>query len=344
SFKSFMVNFGFIFFFAIGGIVVSFFLLRKEKKLFSYAILMISFFVPLFFAESYLFGFFMPFQWFVYYLTPAMAIFAAVSVVFIQEKFVMFYTKNSKSLSIYRGVPQSDAVGVKGQKAGNGFSAKFVRTFRKPILGSVRRNWLKILTVSLVVLMCLVLVFRSDTVYGKIIQASVFYSTTDVKALDAGIWLQQNYPNNATVVDTEIPGFWFSAFSGKNVIAQTSATVETNDVAWSVLSLSYNIQDPQNLFRAYEAYGNTFFESYISINGIWYQVLSSSTAGDFISFTQNGKNYNFPFTNLTRDIYFNQQINPTQLEIRFSNEYVALTETMLVQNYTYPADISWALT
>ena len=47
---------------------------------------MISFFVPLFFAESYLFGFFMPFQWFVYYLTPAMAIFAAVSVVFIEEK------------------------------------------------------------------------------------------------------------------------------------------------------------------------------------------------------------------------------------------------------------------
>jgi hypothetical protein len=344
SFKAFMVNFGFIFFFAIGGIVISFFLLRKEKKLFPYAILMISFFVPLFFAESYLFGFFMPFQWFVYYLTPAMAIFAAVSVVFIQEKFVIFYSKNSKSLSIYQGIRQSDAVGVKGQKAGNGFSAKFVRTFSKPILGSVRRNWLKILTVSLVVLMCLVLVFRSDTVYGKIIQASVFYSTTDVKALDAGIWLQQNYPNNATVVDTEIPGFWFSAFSGKNVIAQTSATVETNDVAWSVLSLSYDIQDPQNLFRAYEAYGNTFFESYISINGIWYQVLSSSTAGDFISFTQNGKNYNFPFTNLTRDIYFDQQINPTQLEIRFSNEYVALTETMLVQNYTYPADISWALT
>ena len=273
-----------------------------------------------------------------------MAIFAAVSVVFIEEKFLVFYTKNSKSVSIYQGVPQFGEVGVKGQKAGNGFSAKFVRTFSKRMLGSVRRNWLKILTVSLVVLMCLVLVFRSDTVYGKMIQASVFYSTTDVKALDAGIWLQQNYPNNATVVDTEIPGFWFSAFSGKNVIAQTSATVETNDVAWSVLSLSYDIQDPQNLFRAYEAYGNTFFESYVSINGVWYQVLSSSTAGDFISFTQNGKNYDFPFTNLTRDIYFDQQINPTQLEIRFSNEYVALTETMLVQNYTYPADISWAVT
>ncbi len=35
---------------------------------------------------------------------------------------------------------------------------------------------------------------------------------------------------------------------------------------------------------------------------------------------------------------------PTQLELRFSNEYVALTETMLVQNDTYPADVSWAVT
>ncbi len=111
-------------------------------------------------------------------------------------------------------------------------------------------------------------------VYGKMMQASVFYSTTDVKALDAGVWLQQNYPNNATVVDTEIPGFWFSAFSGKNVIAQTSATVETNDVAWSVLSLSYDIQDPAKPVSGYEAYGDTFLESYVSINGIWYRVSS----------------------------------------------------------------------
>ena len=344
SFKAFMVNFGFIFFFALSGIVISFFLLRKEKKLFSYAILMISFFVPLFFAESYLFGFFMPFQWFVYYLTPVMAIFAAVSLVFIEERFLIYYTKNSKNFSIYQGVPQFGGGGVKGQEDRNSFSAKFARTLRKHAFSSVRRNWLKILTVSLVVLMCLVFVFRSDTVYGKMMQASVFYSTTDEKALDAGTWLQENYPNNVTIVDTAIPGFWFSAFSGKTVIAQTSATIETNDVAWSVLSLSYDIQDPQNLFRAYEAYGNTYLESYVSINGVWYRVSYSSTAGDFISFTENGKNYDFSFSNLTRDIYFDEQTYPAQFELQFSNEYVALKETMVVQNDTYPTDISWALT
>ena len=63
-----------------------------------------------------------------------------------------------------------------------------------------RRNWVKIATVGLVLVMCVLLVFRSDVVYGRIMEASVFYSTTDIKAYDAGVWLSQNYPNDATVV------------------------------------------------------------------------------------------------------------------------------------------------
>jgi hypothetical protein len=62
------------------------------------------------------------------------------------------------------------------------------------------------------------LVYRSAIVYGKIMEASVYYSTTDIKAYDAGIWLKTNYPENSTVVTTEVPGFWFQEFSGKNVI------------------------------------------------------------------------------------------------------------------------------
>ena len=87
-------------------------------------------------------------------------------------------------------------------------------------------------------------------------QYSVFYSTTDIKALNAGVWLEQNYPGNATVVDTQIPGFWFSIFSGKTVIQQTSAGEGTNEIAQSVLSLSYSIQTPQNLLIAYQANGD----------------------------------------------------------------------------------------
>jgi hypothetical protein len=305
SFNSFVANFSFIFFFALIGIFISYYLLKRQKKLIFYGILMLIFFVPLFFAESYIFGLYMPFQWFIYYLTPPMAILAAVSLAFIEEKFAVYYAQNKKS---------------------------------------IRKNWLTIATVCIVVLMCLTLVYRSNAVYGKIMQFSIFYSTTDIKAYDAGVWLEKNYPGDATVVDTQIPGFWFSIFSGKTVIQQTSAGEGTNEIAQSVLSLSYSIQDPQNLLMAYEANGAIYAENYVSINQIWYQVSYSSTAGDFISFMQNGTNYDFSLSDLSREVSFDEQSYPAKVEFLYSNDYVELTETMLVQNDSYPLNVSWAVT
>jgi hypothetical protein len=304
NFNSFMVNFGFIFFLGLAGIVISYLILKQRKKPIFYLILLLSFFVPLFFAESYLFGFYMPFQWFIYYLTPPMAILAAVTLVFIMDKFESSYTKNRQIF---------------------------------------KKNWVKILTISIIILFSLALVFRSDTVYGKIMEASVYYSTTDIKACDAGVWLNQNYPGNATAVVTEIPGFWFSTFSGKNVIAQTDPTVQRTEIAESVLSLSYEIQDPQNLLRAYEAKGLVTDENYIPINQVWYRASYSKSDGDFLSFTQNGTNYNFQLSELNKEISFNEQSYPKKLTITYSNDYVALTQTMVVQNDSYPIDISWGL-
>jgi hypothetical protein len=305
SFNSFMVNFGFIFFFALSGIFIAYYLLlRVKKKPIFYLILLLGFLVPLFFAESYLFGLYMPFHWFIYYLSPPMAIFAAVSVVFIAEKFLAYYAKNKKSL---------------------------------------RKNWLKIAAVSLVVLMSLMIVSRSDVLYGKIMEASVFYSTTDIKAYDAGVWLNQNYPSNATVVVTEIPGSWFSILSGKNVIAQTNPAEGVNEIAQSVLSLSYQLQGPQTSLRAYEAKGDIADENYVSINQVWFRVAFSSTDGDFLSFTQNGTNYKFTLAQLNREIYFDNQSYPKKISLIYSDDYVALTQTMIVQNDTYPINVSWAV-
>ena len=304
NFNSFMINFGFIFFFALAGLVISYRILKQNKKPIFYLILLLSFFVPLFFAESYLFGFYMPFQWFIYYLTPPMAIFAAVTLVFIMDKFEASYSKNRQIF---------------------------------------RKNWVKILTITIIILFSLSLVFRSDTVYGKIMEASVYYSTTDIKACDAGVWLSQNYPGNANVVVTEKPGFWFSTFSGKNITAQTDLTVQRTEVAEAVLSLSYELQDEKNLLRAYEAKGLITDENYIPINQVWYRVSYSKSDGDFLSFTQNGTNYNFQLSDLKKAIFFNEQSAPKKLTLTYSNDYVALTQTMLVQNDSYPINISWGV-
>ena len=176
------------------------------------------------------------------------------------------------------------------------------------------------------------LVARSDIVYGRIMQAGVYYSTTDPKAYEAGQWLSQNYPGNATVVVTQVPGFWFSSFSGKNVIAQTDPTVERNEIAESVLGLSDEIQTPQTLLRAYQAKADITDENYVSINQVWYRDSYSSSAGDFISFNQNGTYYNFNLKDLSRTMSFDQQTNPNQVSFNYYNDYLDLTQTMTVQN------------
>jgi hypothetical protein len=305
SFNAFMTNFGFIFFFALSGIFVSYYVLKKQKKLIFFVTLMLSFFVPLFFAESYLIGFYMPFSWFIYYLTPLMAILGAVSIVFLADKSSSFYIKNKSMF---------------------------------------RKNWLKIATAALIILLSLVVVYRSDIVYGKIVEAGVYYSTTDIKAYNAGIWLRDNYPENATVVVSETPGFWFQEFSGKSVIAQTDPIIQRNEIAESVLSLSYEMEHPQTLMRAYEAKGDTSDENYVSINGVWNRVSYSSESGDFLNYTQDGTAHQLWLNTLSKQIVFENQSSPKKIGFIYSNENITLTETMLVQNDTYPIDVSWSIT
>ena len=273
SLNSFIVNFGFILILALGGFFIAFKTLKATKKMAFFLILFFSFLVPFVLAESYVFGLYLPFQWFIYYLTPPMAILAAVTVAFLAEKASVFYAKHRASF---------------------------------------RKNWVKAVTISLIVLVSLVVVFRSDTVYGKIMEASVYYSTTDIKAYDAGVWLRDNYPDNSTVVVTEVPGFWFQEFSDKNVIAQTNPIIERNKIAESVLSLSYEIEHPQTLMKAYEAKGDISDENYVSLNNVWNRVSYSSANGNFLLFTQNGTDYKLPLSNLSKQIIFEDQSYPKE--------------------------------
>ncbi len=302
---AFLVDYGFILFFAVAGVGISFLMLKRAKKMTLYVTLMLSLLVPLFFAESYLFGFLVPFQWFMYYVTPPLAILAAVALVFVADKIWGFCLKNRASL---------------------------------------HKNRMKIVVGALIILMSVMLVFRGDTVYGSILGNSVYYSTSDIKAYDAGVWLNQNYPDNTTVVVTEVPGFWFSSFSNKTVIAQTDHTVERNEIAESVLSLSDEIQTPQTLLRAYQAKGDITDECYVSIDQVWYRVSFYSGAGEFISFNQNGMSYTFSLSDLSRQISFNQQSSPKQVTFTYTNDYVKVTQTMLVKNDSYPINVAWSVT
>ena len=56
TFEAFTVNFGFVLFLGMAGVAIASYQLWKQKKPLVTLILMLSLFVPLFFAESYFFG------------------------------------------------------------------------------------------------------------------------------------------------------------------------------------------------------------------------------------------------------------------------------------------------
>jgi hypothetical protein len=304
SLSAFMVNFGFVFIISLAGIFIAFFNLRAKKEPLLFLILFLSFLVPFVLAESYLFGLYLPFQWFVYYLMPPMAVLAAVSIGFAADRVSAFYLRH-------------------------------------------RRSWKKLrlraVTVTVVALVCLLFVFRFGTVYGKIMEGSVYYSTSDLKAYDAGVWLKNNFPDEATVVVTEIPGFWFRLFSGKTVIAETNPIIERNVVSESVLELSYELEHPQTLIRAYEAKGDISDENYVSINHVWNRVSYSSGDGNFISYRANGVDKETALSGLNREIVFEDQSSPKKLMIHYFNDEISITQTILVQNDSYPINVAWTL-
>lgn len=316
--NAFMVNFGFVFILAIVGIFISFFDLKARKQSLLYLILLVSFVVPFVLAESHLFGLYLPFQWFIYYLIPGIVIFAAVSFDFAVDRFSEFYLRYKKMW---------------------------------------KRTTLRGVTVLLIVMFSLLFVFRFGTVYSKIMEAGTYYSTSDLKAYDAGVWLKTNFPENVTVVATEVPGFWFRMFSGKSVIAATDPVVERNQIAESVLDLSYELEYsrtgldieratmvPLTLVRTYESKGDISDENYISINGVWERVAFSAADGDYISYRQDGVEKQRVFlSTFTREIIFDDKNVSKMLTIKYSNGEVGVTKTTLMNNDSYPLNVTWTL-
>jgi hypothetical protein len=301
--NAFMVNFGFVFVVALCGVFVVFFSLRIQKKLTLFLILFLSLLVPFVLAESYLFGLYLPFQWFIYYLLPPLTVFAAAFLVFALGKVSAFYHKYDK-------------------------------TWRKLRLRAV--------AVVLAVLVASVFLFRFGVVYGKINEAAVYYSTSDIKGYEAGVWLSNNFPGEATAVVTEIPGFWFQVFSGKNVIAATNPIIERNIISETVLDLSYELEHPQTLVRTFDAKGDFSDEISVSINDVWTRVSYSSGAGDFVSYRIDGVDKHTALSNLTRENVF-EDGSPPKLVIRYFNDEIAISKTISFQNDSYPINVDWTL-
>ena len=105
-----------------------------------------------------------------------------------------------------------------------------------------------------------------------------------------------------------------------------------------------NLSIRKTLVKAYEAKGDISDENYVSLNNVWNRVSYSSASGNKLSFTQDGTDYEIWLSALSKQIIFDDQSPTKKIELIYSNENISLTETVLVQNSTYPLNVSWTLT
>lgn len=303
--EAFWSNFGFVLILGVAGVFAAAYKLWLEKKHVSNLTLILSFIIPLILAESYLFGLYLPFQWFVYYVMPPMTILAAFMLFFLAEK-----------------------------------SQGYFKTHK----AAIKRVYVTAFVVGIIAVCCVALVIRGDTLNGRINSAATYYSTSDPMALQAGQWLKTNYPAPANVVATYVPGFWFSAFCEKTVIAATNPIVERNVISETVLDLSHEIETPLTLIRAYEAKGDIASENYVSINNVWHRDTYSSTAGDYISYNVNGETKKVDLFQMTRNYTLDStQAAKKTLTITYTNDEVKVTQTQIVQNASYPTQVTYTI-
>ncbi len=306
SSRSFMMYFGFIIFFAFAGIGLAFFELKKRGSLSLYLLLVLAFAVPLFFSQSYLIGFYLPFQWFVYYLLPALAVLAAVTFVFVIDLALRSFSSNRQGW---------------------------------------KRVSLKVISISIVILLASSMLLHFQTLGAKLVEDTSFYSTSNTSAYQAGTWLRQNNVDPSFNVSvSKNPGHWFWVYSGLNVIAETDPIVEWNSKAECVLDLSYELQHPLTMTRVYEAKSNVSDENYVSINDVWKRATFFREDLDFFSYRdQNDLLQTFKLSDLNRTISMDEANYPKKINITYLSQDFKLSEYIEMENYTYPLNFTWQL-
>ncbi len=307
SFNAFMMNFGFILFFALAGLVLAFVKLRRQKSLGAYLLLAMAFLVPLVFSQLYLVGVLFPFSRLVGYMMPWMVIFAALSLTMLLDgTFAAFFNR---------------------KKAWRNYA-------------------LKALAVGAVVVLVAFMVVRMQTVSGRVEEGSVSYSYSNLDAYQAGDWIKKNFPDqSARIVLTQKPGIMFSLYSGKQIIAQTDPIVEWNNRAECVLDLSYEMEHPLTLFRAYEAaVGNDSEDNFVSKDMVWTRATYVPLDNAYLSFRDESDSlHQFWLSTLDRAVYYDNSSMPKKVTVKYSAVDFELYENVLMGNESYPLTVTWEL-
>ncbi|MCS7114301.1 MAG: hypothetical protein N0A00_02685 [Candidatus Bathyarchaeota archaeon] len=303
----FIMSFGFIIVFAFLGFPLTFYTSKRRKNLEFYALLCLSLLVPLCLSQSYLFGILLPYDRFVYCLTPSAAVFSA-AVTYIVVRYAISYVMN--------------------------------------LNWSFSRNWLKVKAIALAFLVILLFASRFPVLTGRICEAVDYYSYLNPQSYNSAVWLNEVFPKKVSVVVSEKPGLFFGIVSGKPTIMEVNPIIEREANAEVILNLAYEVEHPTTLFRVYETPMPYELDQYnVLIRGVWRRAAFLFDEETSVCYSKDGKIFTINLPRLERRIFWDEEKGFRKLCILYSssNEFT-LTESITVTEKRIPFHVEWTFT
>lgn len=305
--ESLIKNFGATLFLALAGIYLTFSLVKKKKVLKSSILIIFWLAVPFLLAQLYLFGVYLPYHRFIYFLATPIAILAGVAVYRI--------TKSVAS-------PESKLI-LKIAKKGN------------------IPNATKIVTIALIFSLFFIqaLVFLQITgVYPQ------FYERASIPSYNSGLWVKQHSVSDGTVITTRSPGSWFYIFSDHQTIQETDPLYQRSAVAEAVLYSFYEMENSITLTREFDPISPSAGQAiYVSRFNIWTKVLSIPNNQVNVTYINPlGEWVTVPLSETAKNIYWTQNsTDKAQLVSEYVHEHFTVEKIVTVSSSNSVINIEW---
>ena len=312
NFDALVKDFGLTLFLAMAGIPLTFIFLRKRKALSVYPLLFLWIAIPFFFSQSFLFGIYLPYERFIYYLATPMTIFAGTTVYGLVKLPTLIASK---------------------------LSSKMKRKHKM-------LNIAKIVTF----VMLFSLFFSQSYLSLQGLQSfPQFYKTLGIASYNACEWLgQYSISDDSEVVVSQKPGNWLHLISDHKTIEEKwSPVLGRNVAADAVLYLFYEMDNTRTLTREYLSDGSLSGQALcLSIYNTWEKVLSIFDSKVYVIYMDtDGKEAVVSLSETAKKTYWTQKsVDESQMVSEYSNDLFTLEKRVSIYSDSLLVNLKWKFT
>ncbi len=311
SFDYFLKSFGVSLFLTAIGVPIAFILTIHAKKLSVFALLMIWVAVPIMLSQSYLFGIYLLYPRFLYYVAVPIAILSGVAV---------YGMTRVLSLAV--------------QKLGS------VR-IKKP--ATIK----KLTSICLLVTVFVPLTFQFVRAYPEIGSMPSYYSVCPLSGYNVGNWLKTYSSPDAVIVASDPPGSWIKITTQREAMEEISPIFGRSKIADTVLNLRYEMENFHTLVRRQTPGGYVpSVDLYASVLDLWQMVLRIPDDGIYVRYEEeSGRKIDVTMLNcVNNNIYWAEKsLNETLLVLENSFGSFTLQRVIAMRKIGRPVEITWQL-